>query len=63
MRKLLLLSALATASLCAAVKTGPEVGAKLPDFQAPDQDGAPRRLSSLLGPKGGILVIYRSADW
>jgi AhpC/TSA family len=42
---------------------GPKVGDIAPDFEAPDQQGVPRRLSSLLGPKGAMLVFYRSADW
>ena len=46
-----------------AVQTGPEAGAKLPDFQLPDQSGKMRTLSSLMGPKGLVLVVYRSADW
>ena len=47
----------------AAIHTGPEVGAKMPDFQAVDQDGKSRTLTSLLGPKGAVIVVYRSADW
>ncbi len=46
-----------------AIRTGPEIGAKLPNFEASDQDGKTRKLSDLLGPKGAVLVIYRSADW
>lgn len=42
---------------------GPKVGDIVADFEAPDQHGAPRRLSSLVGPKGAMLVFYRSADW
>lgn len=49
--------------LIAAVRTGPEMGAKLPNFQAVDQDGKPHRFYDLAGPKGSVLVIYRSADW
>jgi peroxiredoxin len=45
------------------MKTGPNVGTKLPDFRAQDQTGAWRTLSALLGPKGLMLVIIRSADW
>lgn len=47
----------------AAIHTGPEIGAKLPNFQAADQYGKTRTLSSLMGPKGLMLVVYRSADW
>ena len=42
---------------------GPKIGEVAPDFEASDQQGVPRRLSSLLGPKGAMLVFYRSADW
>jgi hypothetical protein len=56
------LAVIAAASL-AAIHTGPEVGTKMPDFQAIDQDGKAHTLTSLLGPKGAVLVVYRSADW
>jgi AhpC/TSA family len=42
---------------------GPPVGSPAPDFEATDQDGRTRSLSSLLGPNGALLVFYRSADW
>ena len=42
---------------------GPKVGETAPDFAAPDQHGTSRRLSTLMGPKGAMLVFYRSADW
>jgi hypothetical protein len=42
---------------------GPKVGASLPDFNLRDQHGEPHSLKSLLGPKGGIIVFFRSADW
>jgi hypothetical protein len=42
---------------------GPKVGEVAPDFELPDQGGTLRRLSSLAGPKGTMLVFYRSADW
>lgn len=45
------------------VPTGPDVGAMAPDFSAPDQTGQVRTLRSILGPKGAMLVFYRSADW
>jgi hypothetical protein len=46
-----------------AIKTGPDVGSTLPSFEAPDQNGRPQNLQSILGPKGALLVFYRSADW
>jgi cytochrome oxidase Cu insertion factor (SCO1/SenC/PrrC family) len=42
---------------------GPKVGATIPDFTLPDQQGEMRSLTSLLGPKGAVLVFFRSADW
>ena len=42
---------------------GPKVGERVPDFSLPDQNGTTRSLQSLLGPKGAVLVFYRSADW
>jgi len=42
---------------------GPKVGEVAPEFTLPDQHGQPRTLSSLAGPKGTMLVFYRSADW
>ena len=42
---------------------GPRVGETAPEFELRDQSGTPRRLSSLAGPKGTMLVFYRSADW
>ncbi len=35
----------------------------MPAFEAPDQNGKMHTLKSLLGPKGAVLVFYRSADW
>jgi hypothetical protein len=42
---------------------GPVVGQRLPDFTLPDQHGTQRSLRSLFGPKGAVVVFYRSADW
>ena len=44
-------------------RIGPKVGEVAPEFTLPDQHGQPRTLSSLAGPKGTMLVFYRSADW
>ena len=46
-----------------AADLGPSVGQPLPAFQVPDQDGRPRSFESLRGPKGLLLVFFRSADW
>ena len=44
-------------------KLGPQVGTRVPDFTLLDQKGQSRTLASLMGPKGLMLVFYRSADW
>ena len=41
----------------------PATGATAPDFSLPDQSGHARTLDSLSGPKGLVLVFFRSADW
>src|SRR5581483_6208376 len=33
------------------------------EFSLPDQHGKVWSLSSIMGPKGAMLVFYRSADW
>ena len=47
----------------AAVPTGPNVGEPLPDFRLSDQNGTSKTLRSVLGPKGAMIVFFRSADW
>ena len=47
----------------AAVATGPEIGQAVPAFSLADQTGATQTLNSVMGPKGVLLVFYRSADW
>jgi len=44
-------------------KLGPQVGATVPDFNLADQQGRKRTLQSVMGPKGAMIVFYRSADW
>ena len=44
-------------------KLGPQVGATVPAFSGVDQFGTPRTLASTYGPKGAMLVFFRSADW
>jgi hypothetical protein len=44
-------------------RLGPQPGAKVPEFSAPDHTGTTRTLASVLGPKGAMLVFSRSADW
>jgi hypothetical protein len=42
---------------------GPRVGTMAPAFSGRDQDGVTRSLASAAGPKGTMLVFFRSADW
>ncbi len=44
-------------------KVGPQVGAVVPAFAGVDQFGKPHTLASIYGPKGAMLVFFRSADW
>jgi len=44
-------------------KVGPQVGQRVPDFSLKDQRGNTWTRQSILGPKGGVLVFFRSADW
>ena len=42
---------------------GLAVGKKAPAFSAQDQFGHTQTLDSLKGPKGTVLLFFRSADW
>lgn len=42
---------------------GPQVGQKAVAFRLPDQQGRPQTLASVGGPKGTMLVFFRSSDW
>src|SRR4051812_29817367 len=42
---------------------GPAIGEKLPDFRLSDQHGIIRTLDSAAGPKGTMVVFFRSAEW
>ena len=44
-------------------KLGPQVGAVAAAFAGVDQFGTSRTLASSYGPKGAMLVFFRSADW
>ncbi|HYL75489.1 MAG TPA: hypothetical protein VEU96_14850 [Bryobacteraceae bacterium] len=59
MRKLILL----TACSLWARDYGPAVGSRMPAFELPDQDSAQRNLGNVMGPKGALILFYRSADW
>lgn len=43
--------------------TGPDVGARIPAFEAPDQYGEMQTFADLRGPEGLLLLFHRSADW
>lgn len=53
----------ATLAVSAAIRTGPEVGARIPEFSLADQNGMKRDLASIAGVNGAMIVFYRSADW
>jgi hypothetical protein len=42
---------------------GPQAGQKAIEFRLPDTDGRQQTLASVAGPKGTMLVFFRSADW
>jgi len=44
-------------------KLGPQVGQQVPPLEGVDQFGRTRTLASVAGPKGTMLVFFRSADW
>jgi hypothetical protein len=44
-------------------KLGPQAGERVPDFNLKDQNGKSRNLRSIMGPRGAMLVFFRSADW
>ncbi len=50
-------------ALLAAREYGPPVGSQMPDFALADQNGKVQTLKGLLGPKGAVVLFFRSADW
>lgn len=42
---------------------GPQVGQQIPEFRLTDQAGQVWTRESIAGPKGAMLVFFRSADW
>ena len=46
-----------------ASKIGPQVGVAVPPVSGTDQFGKSLTLTSVMGPKGAMLVFFRSADW
>ena len=51
------------ASLKLLTAIGLNVGTKAPAFTARDQSGRVQSLSTLRGPKGTVVLFFRSADW
>ena len=43
--------------------SGPEIGERIPDFEAYDQNGNLVGLDDVMGPNGAMVVFHRSADW
>ena len=43
--------------------SGPEIGERIPDFSAYDQNGNLVSLGDVMGPNGAMVVFHRSADW
>ena len=60
---MLLIAAAFAAALASAPATGPATGARVPAFELRDQHNAVRTLVDLKGPRGLVLVFFRSADW
>jgi len=56
-------NAIHVASLGIFSEVGLRAGQKAPDFSARDQFGKTQTLDTLRGPKGTVLLFYRSADW
>ena len=44
-------------------KIGPQVGTTVSDFSLTDHEGRTQSLRAAAGPKGTMLVFFRSADW
>jgi len=45
------------------ISTGPDLGQPIPPFYAVDQDGRRQTFETIRGPRGALIVFYRSADW
>jgi hypothetical protein len=56
-------STIHVASLKRFTSLGLSVGSKAPDFSLRDQFGHVQTLDTLKGPKGTVILFFRSADW
>ncbi len=56
-------NAIQVASIKMLTEIGLSIGQKAPAFSARDQFGHEQNLATLKGPKGTVLLFFRSADW
>jgi hypothetical protein len=64
--RILIAATLAIGALQAPVdvtKLGPQVGAAVTDFTLKDTRGQDHSIRTAAGPKGTMVVFFRSADW
>ena len=45
------------------IDAGPVIGSQIPELVVLDSSGDPQKLSDVMGEKGAIIVLFRSADW
>lgn len=43
--------------------TGPDLGSQIPKLTVLDQFGDKQQLSNIMGEKGAVIMLFRSADW
>ena len=63
MLRIVLLTTLFVLTPFKVVASGVAKGDRIPEFRLSDQNGTMQTFESLRGPKGAMLVFYRSADW
>ena len=63
MRLMMMGTLLGALALADHVPTGPAVGATIPALEVNDLNGKAQTLATLTGPKGLMLVFFRSSDW
>ncbi|MBI3998763.1 MAG: hypothetical protein HY355_06985 [Armatimonadetes bacterium] len=45
------------------LRYGPEIGQRIPHFEALDQHGRLQSFETIRGPRGAFIVFVRTADW
>ena len=45
------------------IDVGPTIGSQMPELVTLDKSGNKQQLSDVMGEKGAIIVLFRSADW